>query len=64
MSKTVENEPVREEFNRWAAAGQGEEMESHHLPIVLPMLPLMNLGVRETVLDVGCGAGWLCRMLA
>jgi SAM-dependent methyltransferase len=58
------NHQLREEFNRWAAAGHGEEMESHHLPIVLPVLPLMNLGERETVLDVGCGAGWLCRMLA
>jgi ubiquinone/menaquinone biosynthesis C-methylase UbiE len=58
------NHQLREEFNRWAAAGHGEEMESHHLPIVLPMLPLVKLGERETVLDVGCGAGWLCRMLA
>jgi ubiquinone/menaquinone biosynthesis C-methylase UbiE len=57
-------EKLRLEFNRWASAGQGEEMESHHLPIVLPMLPLMKLGENETVLDVGCGAGWLCRMLA
>ena len=64
MTDPSRTEEVRREFNRWAAAGQGEEMESHHLPIVLPMLPLMNLGVRETVLDVGCGAGWLCRMLA
>ena len=36
MSKTVENEPVREEFNRWATAGQGEEMEVPHPPIPLP----------------------------
>src|SRR5512143_3557003 len=64
MSKTIQDEQLRVEFNRWAAAGQGEEMESHHLPIVLPMLPLMKIGERETVLDVGCGAGWLCRMLA
>lgn len=64
MTDPSRTEEVRREFNRWAAAGQGEEMESHHLPIVLPMLPLMNLGERETVLDVGCGAGWLCRMLA
>jgi ubiquinone/menaquinone biosynthesis C-methylase UbiE len=64
MSDPSHTEQLREEFNRWAQAGHGEEMEAHHLPIVLPMLPLMNIGARETVLDVGCGAGWLCRMLA
>jgi ubiquinone/menaquinone biosynthesis C-methylase UbiE len=64
MSTLSQDEQLRVEFNRWAAAGQGEEMESHHLPIVLPMLPLMKISDRETVLDVGCGAGWLCRMLA
>ncbi len=64
MSNTSHTEKLREEFNRWAQAGHGEEMESHHLPIVLPMLPLMKIGPSETILDVGCGAGWLCRMLA
>ncbi len=64
MSKTVENEPVREEFNRWAAAGQGEEMEEHHLPIVLPTLALMRIESHDRVLDVGCGTGWLPRRLA
>ncbi|HET7841639.1 MAG TPA: methyltransferase domain-containing protein [Terriglobia bacterium] len=64
MSDTSQTEKLREEFNRWAQAGHGEEMESHHLPIVLPMLPLMKIGQREAILDVGCGAGWLCRMLA
>lgn len=60
----LEARQLRDEFNRWAEAGRGEEMESHHLPIVLPMLQLMNLGESESVLDVGCGTGWLCRMLA
>ncbi|MGE5325911.1 MAG: class I SAM-dependent methyltransferase [Deltaproteobacteria bacterium] len=64
MPDLSRDQQLREEFNRWAQAGHGEEMESHHLPIVLPMLPLMRIGKRETVLDVGCGAGWLCRMLA
>jgi len=64
MPNTIQDEKLRVEFNRWAEAGHGEEMESHHLPIVLPMLPLMKISDRETVLDVGCGAGWLCRMLA
>jgi arsenite methyltransferase len=64
MSDSSQTEQLREEFNRWAQAGHGEEMESHHLPIVLPMLPLMKIGEHESILDVGCGAGWLCRMLA
>ena len=55
---------MREEFNRWAEAGRGEGMEEDHLPIVLPVLDQMNLGRDENVLDVGCGAGWLVRMIA
>jgi SAM-dependent methyltransferase len=58
------NETLREEFNRWAEAGRGEEMEESHLPIVLPVLDRMNLAPDENVLDVGCGAGWLSRMIA
>jgi len=57
-------ENLREEFNRWAEAGRGEEMAREHLPIVLPMLDLMALEPAENVLDVGCGAGWLSRLLA
>jgi SAM-dependent methyltransferase len=55
---------LREEFNRWAEAGRGEGMEHDHLPITLPVLDLMQLSPVENVLDVGCGAGWLCRLLA
>jgi SAM-dependent methyltransferase len=64
MSDPSHNEQLREEFNRWAAAGQGEEMEEHHLPIVLPTLALMRVEPRDEILDVGCGTGWLCRRLA
>jgi ubiquinone/menaquinone biosynthesis C-methylase UbiE len=55
---------LREEFNRWAQAGRGEEMEGNHLPIVLPMLELIGLKSTDRVLDLGCGSGWLVRRLA
>jgi SAM-dependent methyltransferase len=58
------NDRLREEFNRWAEQGRGEEMEEAHLPITLPVLDRMRLAPDDNVLDVGCGAGWLARLLA
>jgi SAM-dependent methyltransferase len=60
----TDNENVREEFNRWAAAGRGEALEEEHLPIVLPVLDQMDLAPDENVLDLGCGTGWLVRLLS
>ena len=57
-------EPLRETFNRWAEEGRGEGMEEHHLPIVEPMLALMDIEPADCILDVGCGTGWLVRRLA
>ncbi len=39
-------------------------MEESHLPIVIPMLELMDLQSADRVLDIGCGSGWLVRRLA
>jgi ubiquinone/menaquinone biosynthesis C-methylase UbiE len=39
-------------------------MEHDHLPIVLPVLDRMRLAPDDNVLDVGCGAGWLSRLIA
>ncbi len=64
MHETNPNENLRTEFNRWAEAGRGEEMEESHLPITLPVLDLMEIEPDDNVLDVGCGAGWLSRLLA
>ena len=64
MSEVSKAEQLREEFNRWAEAGRGEGMEQEHLPIVVPMLERMQLEPAENVLDVGCGNGWLCRVIA
>jgi arsenite methyltransferase len=59
-----DNDRLREEFNRWAEAGRGEEMEEHHLPIALPMLDRVSIRPGDNILDVGCGSGWLARLLA
>jgi len=55
---------LREEFNRWAEAGRGDDMERSHLPIVEPMLALIEFKPHDRVLDVGCGTGWLVRRMA
>jgi SAM-dependent methyltransferase len=62
--KPESSEVLREEFNRWAQAGRGEGMEQEHLPITLPVLENLHLRPADSVLDVGCGAGWLSRRLA
>jgi len=58
------DQTLREEFNRWAEAGRGEGMEEDHLPITLPVLDWMQIASDDNILDVGCGAGWLVRLLA
>jgi ubiquinone/menaquinone biosynthesis C-methylase UbiE len=55
---------MRREFNQWAEAGRGEEMEQHHISITQQTLALMGLMHGERVLDLGCGAGWATRLLA
>ena len=64
MTETKQREQLREEFNRWAETGRGEEMEHDHWPITQPVLEWMNLQPGDNVLDTGCGAGWLSRILA
>ena len=64
MAGTNPQESLRDEFNRWAEAGRGEEVERDHLPIALPVIERMRLTAADNVLEVGCGAGWLARRLA
>jgi arsenite methyltransferase len=58
------DEKLQQEFNRWAAEGEGEKMEHHHLDITEKTIRLMDLRPGERVLDLGCGAGWATRLLA
>src|SRR5580658_6468913 len=64
MPESDSNERLREEFNRWAEAGMADGMEEEHLPITLPVLDMMKLAPDDNVIDVGCGAGWLSRLLS
>ena len=58
------DEILREEFNRWAEAGRGEEMEAHHRYITEQTIRRMDLRPGERILDLGCGTGWASRILA
>jgi arsenite methyltransferase len=58
------DEKLQQEFNRWAAAGEGRKMENHHLDITAKTIRKMNLRPGERVLDLGCGSGWATRLLA
>jgi ubiquinone/menaquinone biosynthesis C-methylase UbiE len=58
------DERLQQEFNRWAAQGEGPKMENHHLDITEKTLRRMDLRAGERVLDLGCGSGWATRLLA
>src|SRR5919206_2910731 len=58
------DEKLQQEFNRWAAEGEGSKMERHHLDITEKTIRLMDLRPGERVLDLGCGSGWATRLLA
>jgi len=60
----ITDERLRLEFNDWAKAGRGEGMEKGHRPIGEQAIDLMALSTHAHVLDLGCGSGWACRLMA
>ena len=54
---------IQQEFNQWAAAGRGDEMEDHHSDITDQTLALMNIRPNDRILDLGCGTGWASRRM-
>jgi len=61
---SVADQKLQQEFNQWAAAGRGDEMESHHSDITEQTLALMNIQPGDRILDLGCGTGWASRRMA
>jgi ubiquinone/menaquinone biosynthesis C-methylase UbiE len=52
------DQKLQQEFNQWAAAGRGDEMEDHHSDITDQTIALMNIQPSDRILDLGCGTGW------
>lgn len=55
---------LRLRFNRWARQGRGESMEQHHGRIAETIWERMELCSKDRVLELGCGEGWACRLMA
>ncbi|HEV2964493.1 MAG TPA: methyltransferase domain-containing protein, partial [Candidatus Angelobacter sp.] len=65
--EVIQNEAdrkIQQEFNQWAQAGRGDEMEDHHSDITDQTIALMDVKPNDRVLDLGCGTGWASRRLA
>jgi len=58
------DEHLRLEFNEWARAGRGQDMEKGHRPVGEQAIERMRVPADSQVLDVGCGSGWATRLLA
>ncbi|HXI26396.1 MAG TPA: methyltransferase domain-containing protein [Pyrinomonadaceae bacterium] len=58
------DEQLRTEFNDWARAGKGADMERGHRPVGEQAIAKMRVNPEARVLDVGCGSGWATRLLA
>ena len=58
------DQKLQQEFNQWAQAGRGDEMEDHHSDITGQAIALMDLQPTDRILDLGCGTGWASRRLA
>ena len=62
--QTEADKNLQQEFNQWAAAGRGDEMEGHHSDITDQTIAIMNIKLADRILDLGCGTGWASRRLA
>jgi ubiquinone/menaquinone biosynthesis C-methylase UbiE len=61
---TPMDESLRLEFNDWARRGRGANMEAGHRPVGEQAIKQMNIPADARVLDIGCGSGWACALMA
>jgi len=64
--RTMEQKSATDVFSQWAIIGKDEGMERGHAPSVKAMLELALPKVKEdfTAIDLGCGNGWVVRLLS
>ena len=55
---------LRHEFNLWAEKGLGKSMELDHMWFTERALSRMSICSDDRILDLGCGEGWACRLMA
>ena len=55
---------VSEMFDRWARNGHSDLMEREHEKSVMKFLGAVKFKEPFSFLDVGCGSGWVVRMIA
>ena len=57
-------EAIRDTFNLWVRSGMADGMERRHKRLAELMLARIELPPDARVLDLGCGDGWMARMLS
>jgi len=62
----MEQKSATDVFSQWALIGKDEGMERGHAPSVKAMLELAlpKLSNQFTAMDLGCGNGWVVRLLS
>ncbi len=55
---------LRRRFNHWAETGRTDSMERNHPHLAKAIIDRMDISPEDRILDVACGSGWFCRLLA
>ena len=66
ISRSMDKKAAVDVFSQWALIGKDEGMEKGHSSSVKAMLELALPNVNDdfSAIDLGCGNGWVTRMLS